>query len=82
MFKYLPGGVIIISATHWIELKLDVSEDNLKIVAKCNYGSDYDDDIKFIECEKSVEKKKVKISKLANKFVQQSVPCKENKKKK
>jgi hypothetical protein len=82
MFKYPSGGVIIVSATHWIELnKLDVSEDNLKVVAKCNYGSDYDDDIRSIERERSVGRKRVKLSKLANRFVQQSVPCKENKRK-
>jgi hypothetical protein len=82
MLKYPSGGTVIISAVHWIALqKLDVNFETLKDVAQCNYGSDYDGDLKSIDLERSMSKKRCKINRLAKKFVQQSVPCKEMKSK-
>jgi hypothetical protein len=81
--RYKTGGKMLLSAGHWIELnKLDVNFEQLTVVAKENWGNEYDDEIndinsgKWNECEK-----KEKVNNLAKKFVQQSAPCKESKRK-
>jgi hypothetical protein len=81
LLEYPSGGIIIISAAHWVELcNIGVNMDNLKNVAKCEYGAMYDEEINSIECEKEESVRVSKMNKLANKFVQQTVSCKTKKK--
>ena len=78
LLKYKTGGILILSAGHWIELSnLNVNVDNLAEVAMKNYGADneYMQEINDIKCMKDESQREMKLNKMANMFVQQTAAC-------
>ena len=70
--KYKTGGLLLLSAGHWIELSnLNVDIRNLEYVAMKNYGSlnEYMEDIEAIKSTQNQQEKEFKIQKMANQFV-------------
>jgi hypothetical protein len=76
MIKFNNGGVMIVSAGHWIELsKLDVNVVHLEKAAEM-LGGNYSQQVMDIKNSKEAECVKAqKYSQLANQFVMQSAPC-------
>lgn len=78
LLKYKTGGILILSAGHWIELSnLNVNVENLAEVAMKNYGADneYMQEINEIKSMKDESQKEVKLNRMANMFVQQTAAC-------
>jgi len=79
LLKYKTGGILLLSAGHWIELSnLNVNIDNLEQVAMKNYGTnnEYLNELKEIRGSSSNEsEKKERVQRMANKFVQQTAAC-------
>ena len=84
ILKYKSGGVMILSAGHWIELnKLDVNLEVLEKVAEKNYGSNNEftiqlNNIKNSNLDESTKNQQYNM--MANMFVQQSAPSNYSKK--
>jgi len=79
LVKYPNGGLLLISAGHWIELSnLNVNFSELKKVAD-SYGSKYNSQMDEISqmCE---TEQKVEIQKMAKQFIQQNSAAKYSKK--
>jgi len=75
LLEYPSGGILLISAGHWIELSnLDVNFDGLKKVAE-TYGDKYLAQMKSITGMNETEQK-VEMQKMAKQFIQQNTPCK------
>lgn len=80
LLKYKTGGILLLSAGHWIELSnLNVEINNLEEVAMKNYGSQNEymqeiNEIKQMDFS-NVQEKKEKMNKIASKFVQQTAAC-------
>ena len=78
LLKYKTGGILLLSAGHWIELSnLNVNIENLEGVAMRNYGenNEYLKEINEIKKTENEGEKKEKMNKIASKFVQQTAPC-------
>ena len=78
MLKYKSGGLILLSAGHWIELSnLNTNIDNLEEVAMKNYALDEEcmNEIKEIKSLEKEEERGERIQKMANRFVQQTAAC-------
>ena len=78
LLKYKSGGILILSAGHWIELSnLNVNVDNLAEVAMKNYGADneYMQEINEIKSMKDESQRETKLNRMANMFVQQTAAC-------
>ena len=78
MLKYKSGGLMLLSAGHWIELSnLNANIDNLEEVAMKNYAMDEEcmNEIKQIKSLERAEEKGERIQKMANRFVQQTAAC-------
>lgn len=76
--KYRTGGMLLLSAGHWIELSnLNVNIHNLEEVALKNYGENYGYMEKIEEMKNTEDEceKQIKINKMACKFVQQTAAC-------
>jgi len=75
LLEYPSGGILLISAGHWIELSnLDVNFDGLKKVA-ATYGDKYSSQMESIKGMNENEQK-VEMQKMAKQFIQQNTPCK------
>jgi len=78
LLEYPSGGILLISAGHWIELSnLSVNLDGLKRVAD-TYGSKYSAQMQSIS-QMNESEQKVEIQKMAKQFIQQNAPCKYSK---
>lgn len=78
LLKYKTGGMLLLSAGHWIELSnLNVNIHNLEEVALRNYGKNhgYLEKINEIKNTEDEGERQTKISKMACKFVQQTAAC-------
>ena len=78
LLKYKTGGILLLSAGHWISLSnLSVNIDNLEGVAMRNYGenNEYLKEIDEIKKTENEGEKKEKMNKMANRFVQQTAAC-------
>lgn len=78
LLKYNTGGLLLVSAGHWIELAhLNVNIENLESAAKMNYGeaNEYMGEIENIKNIQDQEVKKTKMNYLAKQFVQQTAAC-------
>jgi len=75
LLEYPSGGILLISAGHWIELSnLDVNFDGLKKVAE-TYGNQYSAQMESLT-RMNVTEQKVEMQKMAKQFIQQNTPCK------
>ena len=78
MLKYKSGGLMLLSAGHWIELSnLNTNIEDLEEVAMKNYAMDVEcmNEIKEIKSLEREEERGERIQKMANRFVQQTAPC-------
>lgn len=78
ILRYNSGGILLVSAGHWIELSnLNVNMDNLEKAAVGNYGekNEYMKEIGEIKVMKDENLRKTKMNSLAKKFVQQTAAC-------
>ena len=78
LLKYKTGGMLLLTAVHWIELsKLNVNIHNLEEVALKNYGENhgYLEKINEIKNTEDEGERQTKINKMACKFVQQTAAC-------
>ena len=78
LLKFKSGGLLLISAGHWIELaNLNVNINNLETAAKTNYGenNEYMEEINQIKCVSDKKEKEFRMNKMANRFVQQTAAC-------
>jgi hypothetical protein len=83
LLKYTNGGNLILSAGHWIELsRLDVKLENLEKVSNNIYSNQFDFEINQIKnCTNiSAQERKVQMSNLASKMIQQTSNCNYSKK--
>jgi hypothetical protein len=75
LLEYPSGGILLISAGHWIELSnLNVNIDGLKKVAD-SYGVKYSAQMESISRMNETEQK-VEYQKMAKQFIQQNSACK------
>jgi len=77
MLKYKSGGVMLLSAGHWIEMsKFDVDLDNLESVVQ-DFGGEYKN--KFSEIKSNNNMKEIekysRYQEMANDMIQKSTPC-------
>jgi hypothetical protein len=75
MLKYKSGGIMMVSAGHWIELNhLDVNEDSMEKVAK-ECGELYDTEFQNIKkSNESQEMKQERYNSLSSNWVQRNAP--------
>jgi hypothetical protein len=75
MLKYKSGGIMMVSAGHWIELThLDVNEDSMEKVSK-EYGELYDTEFQNIKkSNASQEMKQQQYNSLSSNWVQRNAP--------
>lgn len=78
LLRYKSGGIMLLSAGHWIELDLKINLEDLTKVSQKFYGTNnqYLDEIENIKSSLSLgENEKMQMyQEIANRFVQQSSP--------
>jgi len=81
VLKYRSGGVLLLSAGHWVELsRIDVNEEVLFKVSSSyttSYSSEYNESMTMdINSSSTAQERKKKSMTYSIKYIQSSVPCK------
>ncbi|KAL6059854.1 hypothetical protein QOT17_013888 [Balamuthia mandrillaris] len=77
VLKYKSGGVLLLSAGHWMELsQLATSEETVFRVAEKSYGTAYAQQLKAQYTAAAPQAQAQMVQQFASNFVQSSAPCK------